>query len=66
MYYDRLVDDSDRDWLFHCARKVTQDALNSDFDQLFVSLRTGSDSRIQENDMRQLLYCDFSDPKSDG
>ncbi|XP_014666536.1 PREDICTED: dynein heavy chain 7, axonemal-like [Priapulus caudatus] len=64
VYYDRLVDDHDRDWLFNCVRNVTKETLSTDFDQLFASLDADADGKVHESDMRALLYCDFSDPKS--
>ena len=65
VYYDRLVDDQDRDWLFNHMRKVTPELLKEDFDQLFIHLDADGDGKVVEDDLRSLMFCDFSDPKSD-
>ena len=65
VYYDRLVDDKDRDWLFTFTRDVCKDKLREDFDQLFIHLDFDNDGKVTEDDLRSLVYCDFADPKSD-
>ncbi|XP_052080869.1 dynein axonemal heavy chain 7-like isoform X1 [Mytilus californianus] len=65
VYYDRLVDDSDRNWLFNYARDVCKNQLREDFDQLFIHLDFDNDGKVTEDDLRSLVYCDFADPKSD-
>ena len=63
VFYDRLVDDGDRDWLFKNTREVIKDSMREDFDQLFNYLAT--EGKVTEDDLRSLIYCDFADPKSD-
>ena len=65
VYYDRLVDDKDRDWLFTYVREVCKEKLREDFDQLFIHLDFDNDGKVTEDDLRSLVYCDFADPKSD-
>ncbi|XP_067686354.1 dynein axonemal heavy chain 7-like [Haliotis asinina] len=65
VYYDRLVDDGDRDWLFNYSREVIKQKMREDFDQLFIHLDSDSDGKVTEDDIRSLIYCDFADPKSD-
>lgn len=65
MYYDRLVDDKDRDWLFNFTRETCKEKLREDFDQLFIHLDFDNDGKVTEDDLRSLVYCDFADPKSD-
>ncbi|ELU17469.1 hypothetical protein CAPTEDRAFT_228350 [Capitella teleta] len=65
VYYDRLVDDPDRDWLYECVRTTTKEKLKEDFDQLFIHLDVAGDGKVKEDDLRSLIYCDFADPKSD-
>ena len=64
MFYDRLVADSDRDWLFKFTKEVTQRCLQRDFDVLFSSLSDGG-KPITEDNLRSLMFCDFSNPKAD-
>lgn len=65
MYYDRLVDDADRDWLFKSCRECTDKHLKENFDQLFINLDFDGDGKVTEDDLRSLVFCDFADPKSD-
>ncbi|XP_052236951.1 dynein axonemal heavy chain 7-like isoform X2 [Dreissena polymorpha] len=65
VYYDRLVDDKDRDWLFNFTRETCKEKLREDFDQLFIHLDFDNDGKVTEDDLRSLVYCDFADPKSD-
>ena len=65
VFYDRLVDDGDREWLFKITREVIRDKMEEDFDELFAHLDFDQDGRVVEDDIRSLIYCDFADPKND-
>ena len=65
MFYDRLVDDKDHQWLYERMREIIKSELNEDFDQLFIHLDYDADGKVTEDDLRSCMYCDFSDPKSD-
>ena len=65
VYYDRLVDDADRSWLYNYTRTVTKSHLREDFDQLFISLDSVGSGTVTEDNLRSLLFCDFADAKSD-
>ena len=65
VFYDRLVDDGDREWLFNSTRSVIKEQMREDFDQLFAHLDFDNDGKVVEDDIRSLIYCDFADPKSD-
>ncbi|XP_069698472.1 dynein axonemal heavy chain 7 [Periplaneta americana] len=64
VYYDRLVDDNDRSWLFDVMHEVIADRLEEDMDEMFVRIRTDN-QRVGEEEMRKLIYCDFANPKAD-
>ena len=46
VYYDRLVDAGDGDWLYKETRKVMKEKLNEDFDQLFIHLDFDGDGKV--------------------
>lgn len=64
VYGDRLVDDVDRQWLFGAICRVADNELNSNAKVLFERFAEPGKS-LTENDMRKLMYCDFTNPKAD-
>lgn len=54
MFYDRLVDDSDRSWLIEQARATMSAHLGEDFDVLFKHLKTHNDATQVGNLRRRL------------
>ena len=62
VYYDRLVFDEDREWLFGHMNKVTQEHFKVDPNVLFKNIVT--ENELSEQDVRSLLFCDFT-PKND-
>ncbi|KAJ9589380.1 hypothetical protein L9F63_017432, partial [Diploptera punctata] len=64
VYYDRLVDDNDRNWFLDLLHVVIQESLEEDMDEMFIHLRMENE-RVGEDEMRQLIYCDFANPKAD-
>ncbi|KAK5863728.1 hypothetical protein PBY51_000737 [Eleginops maclovinus] len=60
VYYDRLVDDKDRAWLYQLMNGILKDHFKESFDQVFDHLKQGS--RLVEEDMRNLLFGDYMNP----
>ena len=64
VYYDRLVDDTDKSNLFQVVRKTVQSKMKEDFNDLLGVLST-DEKTVTENDMRALNYNDFMNPSED-
>lgn len=46
VYYDRLVDDADRVWLFETLHKVCQENLEEDMNKMFQHLLPSADANV--------------------
>ncbi|XP_069580748.1 dynein axonemal heavy chain 12 [Brachyistius frenatus] len=57
VYYDRLVDDNDRAWLYKLMNSILKDHFKEFFDQVFDHLKQGS--KLVEEDMQNLLFGDY-------
>ncbi|XP_019944293.2 dynein axonemal heavy chain 12 [Paralichthys olivaceus] len=57
VYYDRLVDDKDRTWLFQLMNSILKDHFKESFEQVFDHLKQGS--KLVEEDMHNLLFGDY-------
>ncbi|XP_032591888.1 dynein axonemal heavy chain 7 [Drosophila grimshawi] len=64
VYGDRLVEDADRSWLFQKLCSTVQECFNQDASRLFGRF-VGKGKELEESDFRQLIYCDFTNPKAD-
>ncbi|XP_075248722.1 dynein axonemal heavy chain 7-like isoform X2 [Convolutriloba macropyga] len=65
VFYDRLVDDADRDWLFNYTREVVTKDMKEDYDSMFASIATQQGGKVTEDDMRSFMFCDFTNPKAE-
>lgn len=63
MYGDRLVDDNDREWLFNELCTVIDKYMHEDPKDLFDRFVEGG--QLKEQNLRGLMFCDFTNPKAD-
>ena len=61
MYYDRLVDQKDMQWLFDLMQKMVKQHFKDDFNIVFKHLSTSS-GKVVDDDMRSLLFGDYMKP----
>jgi hypothetical protein len=61
VYYDRLVDVTDRKWLFELLHKVVKQGFKEDFEALFKHLASPGQA-VKDDDMRSLLFGDYTKP----
>uniref|UniRef100_A0A8C3NFB7 Dynein axonemal heavy chain 12 n=1 Tax=Geospiza parvula TaxID=87175 RepID=A0A8C3NFB7_GEOPR len=65
VFYDRLVEDDDRTWLFNLVKDIVKEHFKEVFDRVFAHLKEGSSSVTEEN-MRSLCFGDYMDPELEG
>ncbi|XP_006892348.1 PREDICTED: dynein heavy chain 12, axonemal [Elephantulus edwardii] len=65
VFYDRLIDDEDRGWLFTLIKSVIKDHFRESFDGIFSHLRKGS-AAVTEEDLRSLMFGDYLNPDLEG
>lgn len=53
VFYDRLVDDQDRDWMLNYLCKMTKKHFKKDFHQLFEHLLGDGVSKITQFELRR-------------
>lgn len=61
VYYDRLVDETDRLWLFDLLQNMVKKHFKEDFQSLFKHLAT-SGAKVVDDNMRSLLFGDYTKP----
>ncbi|XP_050432703.1 dynein axonemal heavy chain 7-like isoform X2 [Adelges cooleyi] len=64
VYYDRLVENSDRSIFFGNLHSVCKEFLNENMNEMFSHL-ANAENQVGQDELRQLIYCDFSNPKAD-
>ncbi|XP_019624138.1 PREDICTED: dynein heavy chain 12, axonemal-like isoform X1 [Branchiostoma belcheri] len=65
VYYDRLVDDEDRAWLFKLMKGIVKDQFKENFDTVFEALAEPNKPLIEDN-MRSLMFGDYMKPDLEG
>lgn len=64
VYGDRLIEPTDRQWLFEAICTATENQLNTKCTELYERF-IEPNRPLQEHDFRKLMYCDFTNPKAD-
>jgi dynein heavy chain len=64
VFGDRLIDDNDRSWLFFKVKDLTAKHFNLKFDEVFAHLDSNDDGKIDEDDLRSLMFGDFLTPSA--
>ena len=65
VYYDRLVSEDDQDSFVQTVRDICDERLKIGFNKLCKRLKDKEKDEIDKDDMRKLLFCDFSEQKTD-
>ncbi|XP_039627270.1 dynein heavy chain 12, axonemal [Polypterus senegalus] len=65
VFYDRLIDDTDRAWLYQLMKDMVKEHFKENFDSVFEHLKQGSTPLCEEN-MRSLLFGDYLNPDLEG
>ncbi|KAJ1562895.1 Dynein heavy chain 7, axonemal, partial [Nowakowskiella sp. JEL0078] len=64
VFYDRLVDDPDRAWFFLTIKDLTSRHFGIKFDEVFIHLDENKDGKIEDDNMRSLMFGDYLFPDS--
>ncbi|KAJ7406929.1 dynein heavy chain 12, axonemal isoform X7 [Willisornis vidua] len=65
VFYDRLVEDDDRAWLFNLVKDIVKNHFKEAFDSLFAHLKQGK-APVTEENMRSLCFGDYMVPDLEG
>ncbi|KAI8903374.1 dynein heavy chain, N-terminal region 2-domain-containing protein [Gorgonomyces haynaldii] len=63
VFYDRLVDDADRKWVFEFSKKTVQSQFNLDFNTVFKDYDSNKDNKVEEDDLRSLIFGTYLSPR---
>ncbi|XP_073827136.1 dynein heavy chain at 36C [Musca autumnalis] len=64
VYGDRLVEDTDRSWLFNALCDQMRSSFAIEPEELFERF-VQKGEKLSEADFRNLIFCDFTNPKAD-
>ncbi|XP_013387188.1 dynein heavy chain 12, axonemal, partial [Lingula anatina] len=66
VFYDRLIDDKDRAWLFKIVGEMVKDHFKESMDAVFEHLANGGQGgKLAESDLRSLMFGDYMNPDAD-
>ena len=61
VFYDRLIDDSDRAWFFENLQENLASHFNYGFESIFEHLK-GQDGSVTDDNLRSLMFGDYIEP----
>lgn len=64
VYYDRLIDDTDRSWVHNKVKELVKTHFKEDYTGLFRHLLKPGSTSPTEDDMRSLMFGDYMQPDS--
>ncbi|OAJ37962.1 hypothetical protein BDEG_21931 [Batrachochytrium dendrobatidis JEL423] len=62
VFYDRLVDDTDREWFFNSVKEISTRNFNIRFNDVFGHLSSNQSDVIEDDDIRSLMFGDYMFP----
>ncbi|KAJ3049383.1 Dynein heavy chain 7, axonemal [Rhizophlyctis rosea] len=62
VFYDRLVDDVDRAWFFTTVKDLVSRSFGVRFEDVFGHLDFNRDGKVEDDDMRSLMFGDYTQP----
>eukprot|EP00842_Homolaphlyctis_polyrhiza_P003265 jgi/Hompol1/393/HPOL_001324-RA len=63
VFYDRLIDDDDRKWLFEQTKKTITQAFDMDFMTVCKMYDSDGDGKVVEEDLRSLIFATYLSPR---
>ncbi|KAJ3227682.1 Dynein heavy chain 7, axonemal [Clydaea vesicula] len=63
VFYDRLIDDEDRDWFFNFSKETIKNNFNLDFNKVFSHYDANADGIVTNDDIRSLIFGTFMSQK---
>lgn len=63
VFYDRLIDDDDRNWLFKFSTETIKTHFGMDFHTIFSHYDSDKDSKVTNDDIRSLVFGTFMSQK---
>ncbi|XP_051171696.1 dynein axonemal heavy chain 7-like, partial [Leptopilina boulardi] len=65
VFGDRLVDQSDLNWLIKQLHTTVKEQMETDMNIMFEDLLQDNKKSVSDDELRRLVFCDFTDPKAD-
>ncbi|GAB1601341.1 dynein heavy chain 12, axonemal-like isoform X2 [Argonauta hians] len=62
VFYDRLIEDEDRKWLFEIVKRLVKEIFKENFDLVFDHL--SATDKVTEVDMHSLMFGDYMNPEA--